>query len=163
MSAHLHGQADRSPHGQAVGPLVPGWTPRPMPRRATLTGHWVHAVPLAAEHADDLAELCLDDDLWTYRPAVRPTDAAQMRELFIEPALARTDAVVFAFVPTTGPVGGRAAGVAALAPCVPGNGVAEISGVLWSHPLQRTAASTEAVHLLLAHLFDDLGYRRAEW
>ncbi|WP_344732518.1 GNAT family protein [Nocardioides fonticola] len=146
-----------------VGPIVAGWTPRPMPQRVAHDGRWVRAVPIAEEHAADLAELCLDEDLWTYRPAVRPRDVEEVRTELIAPLAQRTDAVVFAFVPTTGPTAGRASGLASLFPIVPGNGVAEISGVLWSKPMQRTAASTEAVHLLLGHLLDDLGYRRVEW
>ena len=29
--------------------------------------------------------------------------------------------------------------------------------------LQRTRAATEAIHLLIGHAIDDLGYRRFEW
>ena len=153
---------DELPDGP-VGPLVPGWSPRPMPQPVVLEGRWVRAVPIAAEHTDDLADLCLDPRLWTYRPAVRPTTREEVREQLVEPLAARTDAVTFVFVPHSGPTAGRASGVATLFPIVPGNGVAEISGVLWSPAMRRTVASTEAVHLLIGHLIDDLGYRRVEW
>ena len=37
-------------------------------------------------------------------------------------------------------------------------------GHIWFGPaLQRTTAATEAIYLLAAHAFDDLGYRRLEW
>jgi RimJ/RimL family protein N-acetyltransferase len=43
------------------------------------------------------------------------------------------------------------------------HGVAEIGNVWYSPEFQRTKTNTESVYLLLAYLFDELGYRRAEW
>jgi len=42
-------------------------------------------------------------------------------------------------------------------------GVVEIGHIWFGVPLQRTIAATEAIYLLAAHAFDDLGYRRLEW
>ncbi len=39
----------------------------------------------------------------------------------------------------------------------------EIGNIMFSHLLQRSRKSTEAVYLMLAHAFDTLGYRRVEW
>jgi RimJ/RimL family protein N-acetyltransferase len=45
----------------------------------------------------------------------------------------------------------------------PANGCVEVGNILLGRALQRTVAATEAMHLLAAHVFDDLGYRRYEW
>lgn len=44
----------------------------------------------------------------------------------------------------------------------PGDGVIEIGSIVFSPALQRTTAATEAMHLMIGHVFD-LGYRRCEW
>ncbi len=43
------------------------------------------------------------------------------------------------------------------------HGRAELGSIWYLPEAQRTPANTEACFLLLCHLFDDLGYRRAEW
>lgn len=44
-----------------------------------------------------------------------------------------------------------------------GNGVAEIGHVSWSPAMTQRSSATEAISLMLRHLFEDLGYRRCEW
>jgi RimJ/RimL family protein N-acetyltransferase len=148
-------------HDQPVGDDVPGWTPRDRPGPVTLTGRYVVLEPLAAAHAQLLYDaLCGPDDhaLWTYRPTEPPTDVAEMARLVA--AHARdTETVTFALVPE-----GRAAeGLATLMRIEPDHGQVEVAGVLYARSLQRTRAATEAIHLLMRHAFDDLGYRRFEW
>lgn len=43
------------------------------------------------------------------------------------------------------------------------HGSVEIGCVVFGHKLQRTRQATEALYLMAAHTFDDLGYRRYEW
>jgi RimJ/RimL family protein N-acetyltransferase len=58
---------------------------------------------------------------------------------------------------------GRKVGMISLLNIVPEMGRAEL-GHIWYSPLaQRTLVNTETTFLLLRYLFDDLGYRRAEW
>jgi RimJ/RimL family protein N-acetyltransferase len=45
----------------------------------------------------------------------------------------------------------------------PANGVIEVGTIKYAPALQRTAAATEAMFLLMRYVFDDLGYRRYEW
>jgi RimJ/RimL family protein N-acetyltransferase len=45
----------------------------------------------------------------------------------------------------------------------PAHHVVELGYVLYTPPLQRTRLATEALYLILRHVFDDLGYRRLEW
>ena len=148
-------------HGQAVGAVVADWAPRPMPERVELIGQHVTLEPIDPRHTDALhASLCRpgDESLWTYRPARFPASRAELDEQ-VRVLAARTDSVTPAFVPALG----AAAGLATFAPCVPASGVVEISGVLFGQGMQRTTAATEAIHLMLRHAFDDLGYRRFEW
>ena len=43
------------------------------------------------------------------------------------------------------------------------DGVIEVGNIHAAPPLQRTAAATEAMFLMMARVFDELGYRRYEW
>lgn len=149
-------------YGQSIGCGVGAWTPRPMPDRVSLMGKHVTAEPIGPEHANDLfAALCGPDDgpLWTYRPAPRPQTRVEFEDSVVRLLAEHPDSASFAFIPANG----SAAGIATFFPCVPASGVIEISGVLWSRSMQRTAAATEAIHLMLGYAFDDLGYRRVEW
>lgn len=149
-------------YGQEVGDPVDGWVPRPMPSRVSLVGRYVTAEPIGPEHTDALYAAVGgsdDESLWTYRPAARPQSRDEFEETVVRALAERSDGVTFAFAPA----GGSAAGLATFYPCVPVMGVVEVSGVLWARTMQRTTAATEAIHLLLGHAFDALGYRRVEW
>lgn len=151
--------------GQSVGPEVPGWEPRPWPEPVTLRGRHVEVRPLTSAHYADLfAATCGadDDGLWTYRPIPRPTSLAGLW-MHLAAHLDDPGMVTFALVPLHGAAAGRAAGIASYMRIEPAHGQVEIAGVLLGRVLQRTTAATEAVHLLMAHAFDELGYRRFEW
>jgi RimJ/RimL family protein N-acetyltransferase len=45
----------------------------------------------------------------------------------------------------------------------PAHGVIEVGNINYSPLLQRTAAATEAMFLMMRRVFDELGYRRYEW
>lgn len=151
--------------GQQVGALVPGWVPRSAPGPVTLEGRYVRVLPLDSVHYADLFDaVCGPDDgpLWTYRPIPRPTSLAGLW-MHLAAAVDSPDSVPFTVVPLEGERAGRASGVASFTRIDPGTGQVEVAGVLWARTLQRTRAATEAVHLLMRHAFDDLGYRRFEW
>ncbi len=57
----------------------------------------------------------------------------------------------------------KALGVASLMRIVPEHGVIEVGHICYGPALQRTVAATEAQHLLMRRVFDELGYRRYEW
>lgn len=59
--------------------------------------------------------------------------------------------------------GGPPLGMAAFMRMKPEHGCAEIGSVAYAKGLQRTRAGTEAIYLMLRHLFEDYGWRRAEW
>ncbi len=58
---------------------------------------------------------------------------------------------------------GTAAGVASYLRIDPENGVIEVGHINFAPPLQKTPAASEAMFLMMARVFDDLGYRRYEW
>jgi RimJ/RimL family protein N-acetyltransferase len=45
----------------------------------------------------------------------------------------------------------------------PEHGVIEIGGIWFGASLRQSTAASEAIYLLAAHAFDELGYRRLEW
>jgi len=147
-------------HGQPIGDPVDfsGATP---PARTTLAGRWTHLEPVGPEHADGLFDaLGRHDDLWTYRPDHPPVDLDDMRAKVagwagVNPAIAVTFAVV--------PDGGVAEGLLSLMRIDAVAGSIEVGAVIYGPRLQRTRAATEAVALLAAHVFEDLGFRRLEW
>ena len=148
-------------YDQPVGDLLPDWSPRARPAPVRLEGRYVAVEPLGVQHAADLLRaVCGPDDrsLWTYRPTEPPADLAEMTEL-VERTLADPSLLTFVLVPA----GRSAEGIASYTRIEPATGQVEVAGVLYARSLQRTQAATEAIHLLMRHAFDELGYRRFEW
>jgi RimJ/RimL family protein N-acetyltransferase len=58
---------------------------------------------------------------------------------------------------------GRAEGWLSLCDVYPADATIEIGSIWFSPRLRRTRAATEAVFLLMRHVFDDLGYKRLVW
>ena len=58
---------------------------------------------------------------------------------------------------------GRAVGFCSLMRIDPTMGSIEVGGIGFGRQLQRSRAATEAMALLMRHVFDELGYRRYEW
>ncbi|CAN7409603.1 GNAT family N-acetyltransferase [Variovorax paradoxus] len=150
-------------YGQPVGPLLPGWTARPLPPRRAIEGRYCVLEPLdAARHADDLHAAYAqapDGRDWTYLGVERPADLAGTRA-HIERAARSADPMHFAVVDRQS---GRAIGTLALMRIDPANGAIEVGSVNFSPLLKHTPMSTEAQHLLMKLAFDELGYRRYEW
>ena len=98
-----------------------------------------------------------DEPLWTYRATDMPGDLEDMTAL-VARTLVTPDLLTFALVPA----GRRAEGIASYTRIDPATGQVEVAGVLFARRCSARAA-TEAIHLLMRHAFDDLGYRRFEW
>jgi len=147
--------------GQPVGPVVPGWSPRPRPPAATLEGRWCRLEPLAVDrHAEALFRANAadrDGRMWTYLPYGPFADQEAYRA-WAGGVTGRDDPMFFAIVTTAGAVG-----VAALQRVDPAAGTIEVAHVAYSPGLQATTAATEAQFLLMGLVFDRLGYRRYEW
>ncbi len=134
------------------------------PERSELRGAYVVLRPLdAIGDADALyAEShppLGDPGLWTYLPNGPYPDPADLRDA-LRIAQVSEDPLFFTLAPVPEE---RPAGVAAYLRITPEHGVIEIGHIWFGASLRRTTAATEAICLLAAHAFDDLGYRRLEW
>ena len=148
-------------HGQRIGRAV-DWSPVARPHGATLAGTGVRLEAIGPQHVDDLvAAICGPDDdpIWTYLSWDRPRERDEMAAI-VEHGVADPGQVMYAIVPVET---GRAAGFCSLMRIDPTMGSVEVGGIMLGRQLQRSRAATEAMALLMRHVFDDLGYRRYEW
>ena len=129
-----------------------------------MAGRYCRLEPLdPATHARDLWDAVLldaDGRHWTYLPTERPADFAAYLA-WAERMAATDDPLFFAILVPDGDRW-RPVGVAAYLRITPEAGSIEVGHINFSPRLQRSAAATEAMYLLMRHAFD-LGYRRYEW
>jgi RimJ/RimL family protein N-acetyltransferase len=152
---------EQNRYGQPVGDVVANWHVPRHPERTLLEGRFVRVEPLEPSRhgADLLGALGLDGPLWTYLP-VGPFAGRDAFAGWLERAATGQDPLAFALV---GRAPQRALGLASYLRIDPDAGSIEVGGLAFGPALQRTAAATEAMALMMAHAFDDLGYRRYEW
>lgn len=150
-------------YGQPIGPALPGWTPRPRPPRSPMRGRFCHVVPLdPASHAGKLYalfEAAPDRRSWTYLMDELPETEAAFRERLDRQA-AGEDPLFHAILDAAT---GEPLGIASYLRIDPANGVIEVGHLHFGPSLQRKPAATEAMALMMARAFDELGYRRYEW
>jgi RimJ/RimL family protein N-acetyltransferase len=148
--------------GQPVGPSLPGWRPPPRPAHAVLEGRYGRLEPLDAErHAADLYAAYSQDAegrLWTYLHSGPFASAGEYRA-WVEARQDSADPLFFAVIDAAS---GCARGVASYLRIDPSNGVVEVGHLAFAPQLQRTRVATEAMYLMMKHVFA-LGYRRYEW
>lgn len=158
-----HVMNDVNSLGQPIGPLVADWTPRPRPRRTVLQGRHCRLEPLDPQrHAADIYDANSRDEegrLWTYLPYGPFRDLASYRE-WTEKVAQTEDPLFFAVVNQDS---GCAAGVLSFLRIDPAQGSIEVGHINFSPELQHTTVATEAIFLVMRHVFEDLGYRRFEW
>lgn len=143
-----------------LGRLVAGWTPPRRPDFTALEGRFVRLEPLAAEaHAVELhGAFQGHDPLWDYMPYGPFTSAsayhrwAREREAGEDPR----------FVVLRDRVSGQAGGIASYLRITPEAGSIEVGHICIAPALQRGAAWTEAMFLMMDWAFK-AGYRRYEW
>jgi RimJ/RimL family protein N-acetyltransferase len=143
-----------------VDPLT-DWKPVARPaRELVLRGTHVLLRPVEpAADAEALFAETAEPELWRYMSAGPYRDPGELRAALVK-MTASVDPHFFTFVRSTD---GRAVGTGAYMRIKPEHGVIEIGTLVFGASLQRTSAATEAIYLLAAHAFDDLGYRRLEW
>jgi RimJ/RimL family protein N-acetyltransferase len=149
--------------GQPIGFPVPGWTARPRPPRTPMIGRHARVEPLDPDrHAADLHAANLTDKesrIWTYL-AYGPFAELEDYRAWMKSTALGEDPLFHAVVDLAT---GRAAGVASYLRIDPPVGVIEVGHINYSPLLQKTRAATEAMYLMMARVFDELGYRRYEW
>ncbi|KAF1004662.1 MAG: hypothetical protein GAK28_03864 [Luteibacter sp.] len=149
--------------GQPIGESMAAWQPRARPARVVLEGRHCRLEPLdPARHGADLWHAhsqAMDASGWTYL-AVGPFDDAAAFAHYLAQAATSEDPLHYAVVDR---YSGKALGTLSLMRIDPAHGVVEVGNVVFSPSLRRTPISTEAQYLLMAYVFDTLGYRRYEW
>lgn len=140
------------------------WEPVDPPPRRPLIGRRILLRPVdPAADAEPLFRVSHpstgDPAIWTYLPD-GPYDSAEALRRWLAAAQRLDDPLFFTLVrlPDQEPQGN-----ASYLRITPDHGVIEIGHIWFGTPLQRTAAATEAIYLLIAQAFDELGYRRMEW
>lgn len=113
-----------------------------------------HAAELFAANSADSEER-----MWTYL-GYGPFASLAGYRAWVEASAKSGDPLFHAIVDL---VTGRAVGVASYLRIEPAVGVIEVGHIALSPALQRTAAATEAMWLMMRRVFDELGYRRYEW
>jgi RimJ/RimL family protein N-acetyltransferase len=150
----------RDASGLPIGRPLPGWTPPPRPPREPLIGRHCRLEPMHAGFAADLhAANSLDKGgrNWTYLAYGPFADAAAYRDWLVRTCLGDDPFFYVLVLPD-----GRPAGVAAYLRIAPDQGSIEVGHIHLSPLVQRGAAATEAMFLLMRRAFE-LGYRRYEW
>jgi RimJ/RimL family protein N-acetyltransferase len=148
---------DQPPVGPEADP-----TPRPLPARIPHRGAAVTLEPLAVRHAEDLWQAAGADPIgasFAYMGYGPFADAAALRR-HVAGFAAQHDPMAWAVRPHRS---GQVEGWLTLMDIQPANAAIEIGHIWFSPRLQRSRAATEAMHLLMRHAMDDLGYRRLVW
>jgi RimJ/RimL family protein N-acetyltransferase len=150
-------------HGQPIGPAIADWSSRPCPPRTELAGRYCRVEPVDPQrHGADLYAAYMeapDDRDWTYLFDERP-ERVEDFDSYLTKLASSDDPLHFAIIESHSK---KALGTAALARIEPLHGSIEVGGITFSPRLQRTAAGTESMYLLMRLAFDGLGYRRYEW
>ena len=148
--------------GQPIGFAVPNWTARPRPPQTPMEGKFCRVVPLNIEqHAMDLYQANSKDAegrMWTYLGYGPFTTfehyLAEMNRWTAE------DWHIHAIISAKSC---QAEGLASYVSIEPEAGSIEVGAIMYSPGLQRSAAGTEAMYLMMKRAFDELGYRRYVW
>ncbi|KUM27818.1 hypothetical protein AU467_15665 [Mesorhizobium loti] len=134
----------------------------PVPVAVVLDGHWGRLRPLDAERDAGRLYLLSHDEhteaTWVDMK-VGPFASEQAFAEHVAALVADPKRAFFAVAdPDDNPLGWLC-----LMEARPAHHVVELGYVLYTPPLQRTRLASEALYLIMRHVFDDLGYRRLEW
>ncbi|MCX6397597.1 MAG: GNAT family protein [Propionibacteriales bacterium] len=147
-------------YDQPVGdPVV--WSPRPAVVPVTLVGRYCRLEPWTTRHLAGLYATTVQGSptsSWTYLNTPSLASPAGLGSWL--DGLAADPMVVPLVIcePDGNPVG-----TASYMRLDAANGSVEVGSIAYAAALQRTTAATEAMYLMMRHVFDDLGYRRYEW
>jgi len=145
-----------------LGAPVPGWTVRPWPAATPMQGRFVRVEALRPAHSDQLFAANAEDREgrnWAYLP-YGPFAEPEAYRRWVADAASKPDPQFYVIIDLAS---GRPVGVASLMRMDPANGVIEVGHINYAPPLQRHPGGTEAMYLMMARAFDELGNRRYEW
>lgn len=149
--------------GQAVGVPVSQWQPVSFPEKNTLTGHYCRLERVSAgRHGGELYETLyasVDQSEWTYL-LHEPASDREAFMLWLKEISQSRDPLFYTIIDCRTD---KAVGLASYLRINPGHGVIEVGHLHFAPILQKTAAATEAMYLMMKYAFEGLGYRRYEW
>lgn len=140
--------------------LAPFTEPWALPPHTEHTGQFITLIPTDPERdALELFVAASDPAIWTWMTREPFVSEAELRG-YLHGLSGRDDWQPY----TVRRADDRAVlGMISVMRIEPRDGVAELGSIWYAPTAQRTAANTEAVYLLLKHLFEACGYRRIEW
>lgn len=143
-----------------LGAAVPDWTPPPAPKPMVLEGRFCRLEPLNAEkHAALLFNAFEGQDAhYDYLPA-GPFHSAAQYHRWVKEVTSDTGSLFFAVYDLRQQA---YLGVLSYLRIAPSAGSIEVGNINFSHAMQHSGASTEAIYLTIEWAFD-AGYRRFEW
>ena len=148
--------------GQPIGAPLAATFPRPRPSRTPMTGRLCSVVPVdLTAHAPALFDAFAgnqDNSNWTYLPYGPFDDLAAFRN-WMETACTGEDPLFYTILDAEA----RPVGLASYLRIDTGGAAIEVGHINFAPRLQRTAAATEAMFLMMRRVFDELAYRRYEW
>lgn len=153
----------KNPLGQPIGEPLPDWQPCPKPEGKPLSGRFCRLEKLDVEqHAEQLFQAFAVDKEgknWTYLAYGPFDDFSAFKDWLISECLG-ADPLFFTIIDLKTE---QAVGMTALMRIQPQHGSIEVGNVHFSPLMQQTPIATEAMVLLMAYAFEELGYRRYEW
>ena len=153
--------SEENKHGQTLGYSVKNWHSKELPHHKNMNGKYCILEPLEINrHGKDLFDAFQLDDKgedWTYLP-YGPFDDYTDFEKYLSDGI--TKRICFAII---NPVTQLPVGISTYHDIDVTHGVIEVGGLIFSRKLQKTIAATEAMYLMMKHVFDDLHYRRYQW
>jgi RimJ/RimL family protein N-acetyltransferase len=148
--------------GQKIGLDLPGWAAPPRPARGPLIGRYCRLEPTQPGlHAEALFRAFALDAAgadWTYLP-YGPFCSPESHRRWMEETCCGGDPCFYTVLTGAPAV---PLGLTSYLRIFPDSAAIEIGHIHFAPPLQRTAAATEAIFLLIQHSLA-LGYRRCEW
>ena len=149
-------------HGQPIGESLGNWSPPSIYLRTELQGPGCELLPLDVQaHGDDLYRAVAHDTSgrnWTYL-GYGPFGSQADYRAWLSSVEGGADPMFFTIIDRAS---GAAVGIASYLGIDPAVGSIEVGHIHFSPLLQRTTVATEAMYLMMKHVFD-LGYRRYEW
>ena len=149
--------------GQPISFPVKQWQVRPYPHGVFLQGDYCRLERLDPDlHGADLHTANSTDaknQIWTYL-AYGPFETLNDYKQWVKETCLGDDPLFYAIVDNRSK---QALGVASYLRINPTDGVIEVGHINYSPLLQKTIMATEAMYLMMRHVFDDLKYRRYEW
>lgn len=138
------------------------WQPRPFLPHTPMVGNYCTLMPLdATKHGGALWDAFAEDKHgkdWRYLPYGPFADKRAFMK-WLRLMIGGADPQFYAVIDKSN----KAAGMASYLNIVPAHGVVEVGHIHYAPRLQKTAAATETMYLMMHRAFAECGYRRYEW